>query len=378
MKVVICADAHLDSPFSMFNRSDVNLSIRHQEQRQAFSKAIDEVKRIGAELLLIPGDLFDGRKASMATVKFLTDAFESIPGTYVVISPGNHDPYTEDSPYATQSWPENVYVFKQELEMLDLSLRTGEAVCIYGGAFRSHFSTKNLLRSAGTLPELDKTKLNILLMHTSLETSGKYNPMTKEDIDLCGFDFCALGHIHKYSGIVKTQNSAYAFPGVLEGRGFDETDECGIISGSITKEELALGFVETSVRKCKVVEIDVSDCQSNDQVVELIRRNCPDYEYSYKVVLTGIIHDDFNMSVVMINSAVNQQYFYIKIISQCRQHLDVEMLARENSLRGLFIKNCLERIDSVGDVDEDRKAFIEEAMQFGLDAFEGDVTIDEN
>ena len=54
------------------------------------------------------------------------------------------------------------------------------------------------------------------------------------------------------------------------------------------------------------------------------------------------------------------------------------MLARENSLRGLFIKNCLERIDSVGDVDEDRKAFIEEAMQFGLDAFEGDVTIDEN
>ena len=52
MKVVICADAHLDSPFSMFHRSDVNLSIRHQEQRQAFTKAIDEVKRIGAELLL--------------------------------------------------------------------------------------------------------------------------------------------------------------------------------------------------------------------------------------------------------------------------------------------------------------------------------------
>ena len=78
MKVVICADAHLDSPFSMFHRSDVNLSIRHQEHRQAFTKAIDEVKRIGAELLLIPGDLFDGLKASVATIKFLVDAFASI------------------------------------------------------------------------------------------------------------------------------------------------------------------------------------------------------------------------------------------------------------------------------------------------------------
>ncbi len=378
MKVVICADAHLDSPFSMFNRSDVNLSIRHQEQRQAFSKAIDEVKRIGAELLLIPGDLFDGRKASMATVKFLMDAFTSIPATYVVISPGNHDPYTEDSPYATQVWPENVYVFKKELEMLELLLKSGENVRIYGGAFRSHFSTKNLLSSGGALPVLDKEKMNILLMHTSLEANSKYNPITKEDLDKCGFDFCALGHVHKYSGIIRTANTAYAFAGIPEGRGFDETDECGIISGSITKEEISLGFVETSVRKCRVVQIDVSDCQSNDQVVELIHRECPEYEYSYKVILTGVIHDDFNMSVVMITSAVNQQYFYIKIVSQCKQHLDVEMLSRENSLRGLFIKNCLERMEMIGDIDEDRRAFVEEAMQFGLDAFEGDVTIDEN
>ncbi|MBE7066899.1 MAG: DNA repair exonuclease [Ruminococcaceae bacterium] len=378
MKVVICADAHLDSPFSMFHRSDVNLSIRHQEQRQAFTKAIDEVKRIGAELLLIPGDLFDGRKASVATIKFLVDAFASIPGTYVVIAPGNHDPYTEDSPYATESWPENVCIFKKELEMLELPAKSEESIRIYGGAFCSHFATKNLLRQGGSLPELDKSKLNILLMHTALEAGSKYNPITKDDLDQCGFDFCALGHVHKYSGVIKTDNTTYAYPGVPEGRGFDEPDECGILSGTISKEEINLSFVETSVRKCRIVEIDVTDCDSNERVAELIREKCPDFEYSYKVILKGTVNDDFNLSPVIITGAVSQQYFYIKVISKCRKYMDTQMLARENSLRGFFIKNCLERMEAVGDIDDDRVAFIEEAMQFGLDAFEGDVIIDEN
>lgn len=378
MKVVICADAHLDSPFSMFNRSDVNLSIRHQEQRQAFAKAIDEVKRIGAELLLIPGDLFDGRNASMATVRFLIDAFTSIPGTYVVISPGNHDPYTADSPYATNTWPENVCIFKQDLEMIELTLKTEETVRIYGGAFKSHFCSKNLLASMGPLPVLDKTKFNILLMHTALEAGSKYNPITVSDIDACGFDLCALGHVHKYSGLIQTENTRYVYPGIPEGRGFDELDECGIVSGSVTKEEINLSFTETSIRKCRIVDIDVSDCENNDQIVELIKEQCPDFEYSYKITLTGTLQEDFDLSIVYITSAVTQQYFYIKVISKCRTHIDAQMLARENSLRGFFIKNCLEKMSQVGESDEEKTAFIEEAMQFGLEAFEGDVIIDEN
>ena len=121
MRVVICADAHLDSAFSVFRKNPGKTQIRRDEQRLAFSKAISEAKQNDAHLLMLPGDLLDARNATRETLDYLLAAFGSIPNTFVLISPGNHDPATADSPYLTADWPENVYIFRKGLEALELS-----------------------------------------------------------------------------------------------------------------------------------------------------------------------------------------------------------------------------------------------------------------
>ena len=112
MRVVICADAHLDSVFSVFKKNPAKLQTRRDEQKLAFSKAVNEASKTGAHLLILPGDILDARNASRETLDFLTEAFRSIPETFVLITPGNHDPAVPDSPYLThmRRW-EKRYVY---------------------------------------------------------------------------------------------------------------------------------------------------------------------------------------------------------------------------------------------------------------------------
>ena len=116
MRIVVCADAHLDSVHPTFKSSAVKTKLRQEEQRLAFSKAINEVKRIDAHILLLPGDLFNEGSVSQDTIAFLINSFKSIPDTFVVISPGNNDPASYGSAYLTTEWPENVYIFRRGLE----------------------------------------------------------------------------------------------------------------------------------------------------------------------------------------------------------------------------------------------------------------------
>ncbi len=377
MRVVICADAHLDSVFSVFRKNPGKTQIRREEQKLAFAKAIDEAKRTDAHMLILPGDLLDARNATRETIDFLISAFQSIPDTFVLISPGNHDPATSDSPYLTIDWPENVYIFRKGLEALELSYEdTGETVRVYGAGFQGHFNRNSLLRHNNTLPILDKNNINLLVMHGNLmENGGKsdYNPIYREDLNACGFDFCALGHVHKYSGVIKCEHTAYAYTGPCEGRGFDETETCGILSGTITKGAAELNFIPTSVRENHVVRIDITALGSYEQVLNAIRSKCTTPEYLYKIILTGRKQPHLHLSVAKLTSELSSDYFYAKVFAEYQEGVDTELLKNENSLRGCFVRCMLEQMAGAEDKDK-----MQEALYYGLQAFDGEVLFNDN
>lgn len=377
MRVVICADAHLDSAFSVFRKNPAKTQLRRDEQRLAFSKAIREAKNTDAHLLILPGDLLDARNAGPGTIEYLINEFKMIPDTFVLIAPGNHDPVTPDSPYLTANWPENVYVFKKGLEALELSYEdTGETVRIYGAGFQGHFNRGSLLRHNNTLPVLDESSINLLVLHGSVtENGGKsdYNPIFREDLNTCGFDFCALGHIHKYSGIVNCGRTSYAYTGPCEGRGFDEAGTCGILSGSITKSGVDLHFIPTSVREHRVVQIDITGLDRYEQVRNAIRAKCDNPEFLYKVVLIGNKIPELHLSAAKLTSDLSEEYFYIKVLAEYREEVNTELLKAENSLRGCFVRCMLEKMAGAED-----KELIREAMVYGVQAFEGEVLFHDN
>lgn len=379
MRVVICADAHLDSVFPVFRKNAAKTQTRREEQKLAFSKAVDEVKRTDAHLLLLPGDLFCAKNVSQETLDFLAEAFRSIPNTFVLIAPGNHDPITADSPYNMNIWPDNVYIFKKDLEAIELSYEdTQETVRVYGAGFHGHFCRSSLLRHNNTLPVLDKSSLNLLVMHGNIiDAGGKsdYNPIYKEDIDTCGFDLCVLGHVHKYSGILKAGNTPYVYPGTCEGRNFEETGTCGILSGSITKEGMQLEFIPTSVRENHIVEVDISGLETYEQIMNAVRSKCVHPGWLYKVILNGKKCRDLYFSLNELSADISESYFYIRLSAEYEDETGALHLKDENSLRGCFVRCMLEQIEAASPEDKD---IYNKAMQYGLQAFEGEVLFSDN
>lgn len=377
MRLVICADAHLDSVFPIFKNSPEKTRLRQEEQRMAFSKAINEVKKTEAHIFMLPGDLFNEGTVSQDTINFLIDSFNSIPDTLVLIAPGNNDPASYDSPYLRTNWPENVYIFKHGLEALELAYDDSEEkIRIYGAGFQGHSCKSSLLRQNNTLPILDKNFINLLILHgdiTDNDNESNCNPIYVKDLDTCGFDFCAFGHVHRFSDIIKTDNTVYAYTGPCEGRSFNELGACGVLSGTVTKDAVDLSFIKTSVRENCVIKVDISGLDSYDAVLDRIKLNCPNSEFLYKIILTGNKKWDLNIPVSKLTADLAPYYFYAKVFAAYKEEINIDTLKNENSLKGCFVRCMTEKMES-----SDNPELVYEAMLYGLHSFDGEVSFNDN
>ena len=68
---------------------------------------------------------------------------------------------------------------------------------------------------------------------------------------------------------------------------------------------------------------------------------------------------------------LEDKYFYIKIKDNTKLEINLELLQQEISIKGLFVKNILAQED----ISEDLR---NEALKYGLQAFEGEVNTDED
>ena len=108
VKIFHTGDIHLDSQFHKLGYEERLRAREHQ--RDIFKKMIKYVSDNAFDILLISGDLFDGRKISPETEECVIEAFSSL-ACKIFISPGNHDPYLLTAPYFRGRLPENVCVF---------------------------------------------------------------------------------------------------------------------------------------------------------------------------------------------------------------------------------------------------------------------------
>ena len=108
LKILHAADFHLDSPFSGLTADQA--AQRRRELRQLPARLARLVREEGADLVLLPGDLFDGERVYPETVDALARALGDM-AVPVFIAPGNHDYLSPQSPYARDIWPGNVHIF---------------------------------------------------------------------------------------------------------------------------------------------------------------------------------------------------------------------------------------------------------------------------
>ncbi len=218
------ADLHLDSPFSSLTPEQA--AERRKLQRQLPQKIVELAK--DCELLLLAGDVFDGRRVCPETVESLRQALETFEG-HTFIVPGNHDPYGEESLWAGTQWPERVHIFKGKTESVVLP----ELGCrVWGAAYGEAFC-----------PQVTGEYLEIGLYHGDPYTVDGENYLPVSRMENLGLDYLALGHIHKRQPLTQAGSTRYAWPGSPMGRGFDECGVRGVYRVELGRENCHLTFL---------------------------------------------------------------------------------------------------------------------------------------
>ena len=361
MKFVHIADMHLDSPFVNLSDKDIMGDLRRLEQRKVLKKIIEYIKENKIEYLFISGDLYEHQYVKQSTIEYINNLFKEISSTKIFISPGNHDPYIKNSYYNKFEWNKNVKIFTSKIEKVET-----EEADIYGYGFNDFYCTNCGIENF----EIEnKNKINIFNIHGTIDGASieekQYNSMSKKMLKEKGFDYIALGHIHKLDYNTEI-NQNIVYPGSTLSLGFDELGEHGMIVGEIEKGRIKLNFIPLDEEKFKVIKIDISDLNSNEELVEKINSlEIKNNEY-IKIILDGKRNFEIN-TYEILKFVFNDRIIKIKDFTKLA--IDLEKIRNENTLKGLFAQEMLNELNSENITDEERE-IIEKAIEIGFEALE--------
>ena len=249
MKFIHIADMHFDCLFSILIGKGNQCDLRRLDQRRIFKKMIDYIKENNIEYLFISGDLYEHKYIRKSTIEYINKLFMEIPNTKVFISPGNHDPFVENSYYNKFNWSKNVKIFSGKIEKVE-----EDNLNIYGFGFNDFYCENS---NVDLVNVDDKEKVNVLVIHGNLDIANienmEYNPLKSDILEEKGFDYVALGHIHKTNYIVG-KNDKIIYPGSMMALGFDEVGRHGMIVGEFIGKDLSLKFISLDDKEYKVVD----------------------------------------------------------------------------------------------------------------------------
>jgi len=305
IKFIHTSDIHLGKKFEITNFSLKERKKRRQEIWDTFEEIVKTAKLEKTEYLFIAGDLTEGEYIDFKSIKRISQKFGSIPDTRVIITCGKSDPYNINSMYEYAQWPKNVYIVKntESIEKLNFS---DTNVCIYSMSWDNH--EYNHKTQAVYDISVDEDKINVLLLCCDIETESKLLPVNI-DIIKNKFDYCALGGKHNF--IASRSNAVYC--GSPEPLGFDETEEHGIVKGTLEKKNTEYNICPMAKRRfiTRPIELDVS--YSFNKILDLIKfsgdtfSNIKDY---VKIELSGTVNTDVSMEE--IEDEAKQFFYYIE------------------------------------------------------------------
>jgi len=360
MKFVHIADTHFDTPYKLLSeRADLG-EIRRLDQRKAFKKLIEYIKENKIPYLFIAGDFYDHEYIRESTINFINENFKLIPETNIFIVPGNHDPYLKNSYYSKYNWSENVKIFASKIEKIET-----EDFDIYGFGFEDFYMKETKIDE---IQIEDKNRINILLTHGSVDggygydDEMKYNPMSSSKLKQIGFDYIALGHIHKRN--LSEDNKTLIYPGSTLSLGFDELGEHGMIVGDIEKGKVNVEFIKLDDKEFREIELDITYLNTIEELLEKIQELDLNENDLYKIILTG--YRNFEINTYRLFKLIETRNI-IKIKDKTKIGYDLEKIQNDVSLKGIFAKEMLEKLNNKNLSDEE-KEIIEKAIEIGIEA----------
>ena len=268
MKFIHSADIHLDSPLSGLARYEgAPVEQMQQATRRAFTNMIDLACNEVVDFVLLAGDLYDVDWKDYNTGLFFHQQMSRLreANIPVFIILGNHD--AGNTITRQLHLPDNVIEFSQRHPETKILEHLG--VAIHGQSFASKAVTDDL---SAAYPNAIADYFNIGLLHTSLtgcKGHANYAPSTMPGLLSHGYDYWALGHVHKRE--ILHEKPWVVFSGNLQGRHVRETGAKGCTLVKVKNGQISLTHVPVDVLRWEVCYLDVSGITHVDEVVERAR-----------------------------------------------------------------------------------------------------------
>ncbi len=270
-KFIHAADIHLDSPLrglSRYESAPAN-SIR-DACRRAFENLVDLAIEEEVAFVLLAGDLYDGDWKDYSTGIFLSRQMGRLGqhNIQVFAVSGNHDAANRMT--KSLDSPSNMKILSsKKVETVKLE---DLGVAIHGRSFGTQYVDENL---AADFCSAEKGLFNIGLLHTSLdgrEEHANYAPCSLDDLRSKGYQYWALGHIHKQE--IVTEEPHVIFPGCIQGRHIRETGAKGCVLVSVDDGTVSeIEKIPLDVLRWSLCDIDLTDSEENREVLERVRKS---------------------------------------------------------------------------------------------------------
>lgn len=365
MKIIHCADIHLDAQMTSFLPPD-KAKERRQEILQTFLRMIDYAGEHEVRHILIAGDLFDSANITAAAQNAVVAAIEGHPEIRFYFLRGNHD--AEGFPDTLEKIPENLRLFGDTWTSYGLD-RDRNMRIVLTGAELTEENREALWNSLYP----DMRHVNIVMLHGAAE---EYESKDRaEGIPLGrlkgrGIDYLALGHYHGYREGKLDPRGRYCYAGCLEGRGFDECGLHGFVLLDIDDEtyHITSEFVPFAKRTVLEVPVDVTGCASSAEMTARVRDALAESsspEDLVRVVLTGEVPVDCEKDPSFIETGVRDSRYFLRVQDRTRLFVDYRDFRLDASLKGEFVRT----VESDGTLPEERKA---EIIRCGIRALMGE------
>lgn len=284
LRFIHAADLHIGAPFRGLRELSPAWAERLVEAiPQAYDRMVDAALERQVDFVVLAGDIFDNARASYGDylrffrgLQRLSDA-----GIASYLCTGNHDPLA--------SWqqdffalPERAYMFSADHADFVLHRRDGEPLCVLGGRGYPHKVwahdqdiAEGITRAAAEEalgPAAQVAPFGVGVLHTGLHFDPHKAPVEAAELLRAGFDYWALGHIHKRY-VDSEDDPRVAFSGCIQGRDINETGPRGVSLVTLTEgRPNAVELIPTASVTWQQISVDVSDCGTLAAVSDKVMR----------------------------------------------------------------------------------------------------------
>lgn len=377
VKLIHTADLHLDSAFrSRFTKEEAEN--RRQKQLMAWKELLSFAVEKKVQGILIAGDLFDSPVVSHGTMDFFLSTIAEHPEISFFYLRGNHD--TENTFRYQENLPKNLFLFSEKGKKYRLNDRLLLAGVEYGTKDISFGENEGATQGAGQAVEqavgqenvrgaealskneaeseeeskflkLKEEDCNILLLHGALyQGTPKGDSLQGEEgiflknLEKLPLSYIALGHIHK-GGEGKLNNGAlWAYPGCLQGRGFDEEGERGFLYLKVEEEkkEIHKEFIPIKQGEFRILEIELLEDEGTlaclKKIEEEMEKASISKEDSLRIILKGKKGLEQERNLRYLQLQLQDSVFFLEIQDESELSWNREEAMKEKSLKGEFLR----------------------------------------